>query len=191
MSKYFLMSVCRVWSISLRRLLRKALLDSTARCVNWSPDGSLLIIGLGGAADGTRQRKDGAYLIIDGETLKPIFEGRYILVAYTHIAYKHQILSVYRDSRHWIRDIKFSPDGKSFALASMDHKIYLYHLDGYRLRGLCEKHNSYIYHFDFSADGKFIQSDSADYEHLYFETNDGAHYSIGSNLVLFNDSSYL
>jgi hypothetical protein len=65
----------------------------------------------------------------------------------------------------------------------MDHKIYIYSLDNYRLRGLCEKHNSYIRNFDFSVDGKFIQSDSGDYEHLYFEATDGAHYSLGSNLV--------
>jgi WD40 repeat protein len=40
-----------------------------------------------------------------------------------------------RDSRHWVPDVKFSPDGKSFAVASMDHKIYLYNGDTYRLKG--------------------------------------------------------
>jgi WD40 repeat protein len=34
-----------------------------------------------------------------------------------------------------VPDVKFSPDGKSFAVASMDHKIYLYNGDTYRLKG--------------------------------------------------------
>lgn len=98
--------------------------------------------------------------------------------------YVIRVFFLSRDSRHWIRDAKFSPDGKTFALASMDHKIYLYDLHNYRLRGACDKHNSFLLHFDFSADGMFIQSDSGDYEHLYFEAADGTHYSMASNLVL-------
>ncbi len=66
----------RVWSISEKRLLRKAVIDCTARCVCWSPDGRFVAVGLGGKSDGTRQRKDGAYIILDGESLKPKYEGR-------------------------------------------------------------------------------------------------------------------
>lgn len=66
----------RVWNISHKRVLRKAVLDCTARCVNWSPDGKFIIVGLGGSADGKRQRKDGAFLLLDSGTLKPLFEGR-------------------------------------------------------------------------------------------------------------------
>lgn len=66
----------RIWSILARRLLRKAVIDCTARCVAWSPDGKFLIVGLGGAADGKRQRKDGAFLILEAATLKPLYEGR-------------------------------------------------------------------------------------------------------------------
>jgi WD40 repeat protein len=68
----------RIWSISEKRLLRKAIIDCTARCVTWSPDGKFIAVGLGGKKDGTRQRKDGAYVILDGETLKPKYEGRLV-----------------------------------------------------------------------------------------------------------------
>jgi WD40 repeat protein len=152
----------RIWSISHKRALRKAVLDCTARCVNWSPDGKLLIIGMGGSWDGTRQRKDGAFLILDAFTLKPLFEGR--------------------DSRHWIQDVKFNPDGTTFAVGSMDHKIYIYHRETFRLKGTCDRHNSFIKEFDFSEDGVYIQSDSGDYEHLYFEAEDGEYFSSGSHL---------
>jgi WD40 repeat protein len=66
----------RVWSVSARRVLRKAALDCTSRCIGWSPNGKLIVVGMGGLADGKRQRKDGAFLILDANTLKPIFEGR-------------------------------------------------------------------------------------------------------------------
>lgn len=66
----------RVWSVSGRRMLRKAVVDCTARSVGWSPDGLTLIVGLGGSADGKKQRKDGAFLLINATSMKPLFEGR-------------------------------------------------------------------------------------------------------------------
>ena len=152
----------RVWSISHKRIIRKAILDSTARCINFSPDGRLIIVGLGGSWDGKRQRKDGAFVILDAKTLKPQFEGR--------------------DSRHWLTEAKFSPDGKLFAVGSMDHKIYIYNRNSYRLKGMCDRHNSFIKNFDFSEDSVYIQSDSGDYEHLYFEAEDGQYFASGSQL---------
>jgi WD40 repeat protein len=67
----------RIWTISERRLLRKAVLDCTVRACCWSPDGKTIVVGMGGKADGQRQRKDGAFLVLDGNTLKPRYEGRY------------------------------------------------------------------------------------------------------------------
>jgi hypothetical protein len=44
----------------MHKLLRKAILDCPARALAWSPDGKLLLAGLGGSSLGTRQKKDGA-----------------------------------------------------------------------------------------------------------------------------------
>ena len=87
-----------------------------------------------------------------------------------------------RDSRHWLPDVKFSPDGKCFSLASMDHKIYIYDKETFRLKGTCDRHNSHVQGFDYSQDSVYIQSDSGDYEHLYFEAEDGEYFSSGSQL---------
>lgn len=54
------------------------MIDSTARSVHWSPDGQLLLVGLGGSQDGKKQRKDGAFLMLDARTMKPLFEGRWV-----------------------------------------------------------------------------------------------------------------
>jgi WD40 repeat protein len=78
--------------------------------------------------------------------------------------------------------VKFSPDGKFFALASMDHKIYLYDRETFRLKGTCDRHNSHVTGFDFSRDSVYLQSDSGDYEHLYFEAEDGEYFSSASQL---------
>ena len=96
-----------------------------------------------------------------------------------------------RDSRHWLMDCKFSPDGHSFAVSSMDHKIYIYNRDKFRLKGTCDKHNSHVKNFDFSMDSVYIQSDSGDHEHLYFEAEDGEHFASGSHLkdIRWNDWS--
>jgi WD40 repeat protein len=69
----------------------------------------------------------------------------------------------------------------------MDHKVFIYHRESFRLKGTCDRHNSYIKNFDFSADGSYIQSDSGDYEHLFFEAEDGKHFPQGSQL---NDVSW-
>lgn len=39
-----------------------------------------------------------------------------------------------RDSRSWIRACCFSPDGKSFAVASTDNKVYIYDSKSYALK---------------------------------------------------------
>ena len=78
-----------------------------------------------------------------------------------------------RDAKGWITDVKFNPVSPSFAVASSDSKIYIYSRDRMRLKGTCTKHKSYIREFDYSRDGKYIQSDAGDYEKLFFEAEDG------------------
>lgn len=89
---------------------------------------------------------------------------------------------IYSDSRHWITDVKFAPNGKSFAVGSMDHKIYLYNSETFRLKGTCDRHNSNVKEINYSQDSMYIQSDSSDNEHLYFEAEDGEFFSAGSQL---------
>lgn len=44
-----------------------------------------------------------------------------------------------RDSRSWVRACCFSPDGKSFAVASTDNKVYLYDSKSYALKAKVRK----------------------------------------------------
>ncbi|KAJ1457506.1 WD40-repeat-containing domain protein [Pelagophyceae sp. CCMP2097] len=152
----------RVWSVSLRALLRKARLDGPLRALAWSPDGRRLLVGMGGSTSGARHKKDGVFVVLDSRSLEAVHEGR--------------------DSRHFIRCVKYSPDGKTFAVASTDQKIYLYDAKSTALRAKCEKHTSPVTHLDFSADSAVVQSDSLDYEHLYHHAADGTHVRLPSTL---------
>lgn len=81
-----------------------------------------------------------------------------------------------RDSREYISDAKFSPDGKTLGLGSFDNKVYLYDVTkDFALRAKCEKHHSYITHFDFSDDSTYLQSNCGGYELQFFSVMDGEH----------------
>ena len=151
----------RVWSLSLHRVLRKAIFDGPIRCLAWAPQGDRILVGMGGTTTGTRHPKDGVFLLLDARTLRVLHEGR--------------------DSRHWLRCAAVSPDGTKFALGSMDHKIYIYDAKSTELTAKCTKHASYVTHLDFSQDSKFLQSDSADTDHLFHDT-DGVHVRLPSQL---------
>jgi WD40 repeat protein len=143
----------RVWSISQRKCLRKTSLDSPARALAWSPDGTLLAVGLGSDA---KSRKSGAFVVLNSDSLTAVHEGR--------------------EGKEWIRDVKFSPDGQTLAIGSRDNVIYLHSVqDNYSLRCRCDKHTSDITHFDFAADGSAIRSNSGQGELLYYNANTGDH----------------
>ena len=75
-----------------------------------------IAIGLGARVGRGRQKKDGAFLILNEKDLVILHEGR--------------------DSKQWIGDIKFSPDGNTLGLGSNDNMLYLYDIGGgYVLKG--------------------------------------------------------
>lgn len=47
----------RIWSLSLRRCIRRGTVDAASRVLAWSPDGALLIVGIGG--NPAQSAKDG------------------------------------------------------------------------------------------------------------------------------------
>jgi microtubule-associated protein-like 6 len=123
----------RIWSIHSRKLLRMAKFDITARAVAYSPDGSHLAVGLGGKKGPGKQKRDGAWMIIRSSDLEIEHEAR--------------------DSKMWITDIKYTPDGSTLGVASRDNQIYLYDVhNDFTKRAIFTKHNAFITHFDFSLD---------------------------------------
>ena len=115
----------RVWSVSLRCLLRIRALDSMCRAIAFSPDGAHLALGLGGRVLKGKAKKAGAFQVLDFATLEEVHQAR--------------------DSREYITDVRYSPDGRTLAVASFDNKIYLYDTtNSHMLRAKCEKHSSCV-----------------------------------------------
>ena len=87
----------------------------------------------------------------------------------------HQsILSEIKLSNEWIETISFSPYGSYLAVGSHDNTIYILDVnDSYKVKSKCQKHNSFITSLDWSADGKFIQSNCGAYELLFHSAESG------------------
>ncbi|XP_046859210.1 echinoderm microtubule-associated protein-like 2 [Xenia sp. Carnegie-2017] len=72
--------------------------------------------------------------------------------------------------------VQFSPDGCYLAIGSHDNFIYVFAVTengkNYKKYIRFSGHSSYITHFDWSKDSQFIQSNSGDYEMLYWDVNE-------------------
>jgi WD40 repeat protein len=103
-----------------------------------------------------------------------------------------QCIAEFHDPKQWISDIKFSPDGASLAVGAHDNGIYLYSIIAaaagsvepvqFIKRAKFAKHNSYITHFDFTADSQRLRSNCGAYELLFSDANTGAQIGSASSL---------
>lgn len=128
----------RIWDIESNKQLRAIKIDSMTRACAYSPDGSKIAIGLGGRVGRGKGKKDGGFAVFNEGDLSKIHEGR--------------------DSKKWISDVKFSPDGKLLAIGGHDTNIILYDIQrNYKKVRVFKSHASYITHFDFSRDSTYLQ----------------------------------
>ena len=153
----------RVWSIAHRRVLRQTRLDTIGRAIAYDPSGTKIVVGLGGRVGRGRQKKDGAFVVLDEVDLKIVHEAR--------------------DAKQWISDVKFSPDHNTLAIASHDNNLYVYDVpNAFELRSVMDKHNSFVHSIDFSADSQYIQSVCGAYEFIISDANTGTHVPAVSTL---------
>uniref|UniRef100_A0AAY5KBI3 HELP domain-containing protein n=1 Tax=Esox lucius TaxID=8010 RepID=A0AAY5KBI3_ESOLU len=82
-----------------------------------------------------------------------------------------EVVSDYTDGNEQLSVMRYSPDGSFLAVGSHDNFIYIYTVTEsgrrYSRYGKCNGHSSFITHLDWSKDGKYIMSNSGDYEILY------------------------
>lgn len=110
---------------------------------SFSPNGSLLVVG----------STIGKWLVLD--------------------VFTQEILFTKCDGSGTINCIKFSPDGEYFCLGSTDCQIYIYQStdssNKFSRVGACFGHSAPIENIDWSEDGRFIQSQSMNFELLYWK----------------------
>ncbi|ETW03494.1 hypothetical protein, variant [Aphanomyces invadans] len=148
----------RVWDLTTTRVLRSVKLECMARAVAYSPDGKLIAVGLGGQVPGkdkaNKHPKCGGVVVLVASDLSKAFERN--------------------DTKKWIADVKFSPNGSTLAIASHDSSVVLYDMTKQcAKKHAFKKHSSFVSHLDFSADGSYLQSISGAYELLYCDVKTG------------------
>eukprot|EP00735_Rhodelphis_limneticus_P013833 TRINITY_DN778_c0_g1::TRINITY_DN778_c0_g1_i1::g.18392::m.18392 TRINITY_DN778_c0_g1::TRINITY_DN778_c0_g1_i1::g.18392 ORF type:complete len:868 (+),score=361.39,sp/Q05BC3/EMAL1_MOUSE/34.07/6e-133,WD40/PF00400.27/0.14,WD40/PF00400.27/0.00013,WD40/PF00400.27/3.4,WD40/PF00400.27/1.3,WD40/PF00400.27/0.0074,WD40/PF00400.27/1.2e+03,WD40/PF00400.27/0.56,WD40/PF00400.27/0.00013,WD40/PF00400.27/0.003,WD40/PF00400.27/9.9e-06,HELP/PF03451.9/3.3e-16,HELP/PF03451.9/3.9e+03,Cytochrom_D1/PF02239.11/1.9e+02,Cytoc len=146
----------REWSVAAHKVTRTVTLPEKTRCAHYSYDGKYVVVG----------HTNGAISVLDGSTLA--------------------VLSTRKDRKEEISDVKFEPQGYRIAVGSHDNFIDLYNVAsgdaGLELKkyATCKGHTSFITHVDWSADGRFLQSNSGDYEILYWDAKTGKQVTDGS-----------
>jgi microtubule-associated protein-like 6 len=94
--------------------------------------------------------EEGAYRVLDAASLDIIHKAQ--------------------DSRAWIEEIKFSPNGKNLVIASHDCKMYIYDTENsYKQLGVFSGHTSHITHLDFDIKSEAMQSTCGGSELLFWD----------------------
>ncbi|XP_072573236.1 echinoderm microtubule-associated protein-like 2 isoform X2 [Paramormyrops kingsleyae] len=135
------------WNGEEHRMEWCAMLEESGLCADFCPNGSVVSLGL----------STGRWLVLDLQT--------------------RHIVSDYTDGNEQLSVMRYSPDGSFLAVGSHDNVIYIYSVtEGghhYTRFGKCTGHSSFITHLDWSKDGKYIMSNSGDYEILYWDVARG------------------
>ncbi|XP_036379829.1 echinoderm microtubule-associated protein-like 3 [Megalops cyprinoides] len=138
--------VC-LWNTENHRLDWSTTLEESGLCADFCPNGSVVSVGL----------NTGRWVVLDLQT--------------------REIVSDYTDGNEQLSVMRYSPDGSFLAVGSHDNFIYIYNVTEngrrYTRFGKCNGHSSFITHLDWSKDGKYIMSNSGDYEILYWDVAGG------------------
>ncbi|XP_070622263.1 echinoderm microtubule-associated protein-like 3 isoform X1 [Erythrolamprus reginae] len=136
-----------LWDGSEHMMAWSLTIEETGLCADFHPSGKVVTVGL----------STGRWLVLDTDT--------------------RQVLSSYTDGNEQLSAVRYSPDGEFLAIGSHDNFIYIYSVEEkehkYTRFGRCSGHTSFITHLDWSKDGKFIMSNSGDYEILYWDVAKG------------------
>ncbi|XP_017282535.1 echinoderm microtubule-associated protein-like 3 isoform X2 [Kryptolebias marmoratus] len=138
--------VC-LWNTEEHKLDWCITLEEYGLCADFCPNGSVVSVGL----------STGRWVVLDLLTRGVVSESS--------------------DGNEQLSVMRYSPDGSFLAVGSHDNFIYIYSVTEsgrrYSRFGKCNGHSSFITHLDWSKDGRYIMSNSGDYEILYWEVGDG------------------
>jgi WD40 repeat protein len=142
-----------VWSIRQKVCLRMTEIDTASRAIAWGTDGRMAV-GIGG--NSTSMIKDGAFMIIDGDSLQILFEDRKSKLAITDVA--------------WSKG-----DKPYFVISSLDGKVYLHDgatYDLLRVVGIPDS-KATVYRVEISADSCYIRMSTSNDELFCFSREGG------------------
>lgn len=133
-----------VWDMESHKPLWSKILEDPIQSVGFHPTGSFIAVGF----------QTGRWVVLDTDS--------------------QDLVAMHTDGNEQHDIIRYSPDGTHLAVASHDNFIYIYSVEEegrkYTKVGKCSGHSSFVTHIDWSSDGKLLQSNSGDYEMLFWDT---------------------
>jgi len=121
-------------------------LEKGVQSCAYSPGGEVIVAGC----------VDGSWKVIEVESREEVFAGK--------------------NGDEPIQCMEFSPDGSLLALGSRDNNVYVYSCEdsfkSYSKKNECAGHSSFIRSLDFSEDGQYIETNSGDYENLFWNLSE-------------------
>mmetsp|Transcript_9124 Transcript_9124/g.28531 ORF Transcript_9124/g.28531 Transcript_9124/m.28531 type:complete len:1145 (-) Transcript_9124:413-3847(-) len=149
------------------------LLAGTCRALAYSPDGNLIAACLGGPKSSSknfcwaRQRKDFSdnnttnKIKSSDEASVPITTARIDGCMQLIRADTGTLVHEFTDVHEWLRDVKFSPDGRILVTGGTDGKVHVYASDEHgqfsRTSSIMLSNGAAIWTLDLSADCRYIQ----------------------------------
>jgi WD40 repeat protein len=143
------------------RRLNSSRASSTSRCPDWqcaraisfSPDSQFVVVGT----------NEGEISVVELKTMEQVA---------LHNLNESSSQNVIGKRDNWIQALKFSPNGRTVAVATHGSVIVLCDVkDNFKPVKVLDTHNAAVTHLDWSADSKFLQSNCRAYELLFHEVD--------------------
>ncbi|KAJ3103386.1 Echinoderm microtubule-associated protein-like 5 [Phlyctochytrium planicorne] len=139
-------------SLSPPKTLASVRLQGKLRAINYSPDSKFIAVG----------NDNGDIYLLKSSDLSQVHFEKFE---------KHKGIST---KIHAHEVIRFSPDGRYLAAAGHDMVVYIYEMSKkFKLAGICKGHSSFITHLDWSSDSSYLQTNSGDFELLFWSAPSG------------------
>jgi WD40 repeat protein len=135
----------RLWDTATRKQTLRVEIKEAALCCAFHPTGNLVGVGF----------RNGNLGVYDAATGMQLYFSPCRQPSSTNVRVKR------------VQSVKYSPDGKFLAVGGGDFAIDIYD-DKLQFVGSCKGMHSNILHIDWSADSKFLQCVTQDYELLFY-----------------------
>eukprot|EP01059_Diplonema_ambulator_P004592 TRINITY_DN14310_c0_g1_i1.p1 TRINITY_DN14310_c0_g1~~TRINITY_DN14310_c0_g1_i1.p1 ORF type:complete len:793 (+),score=229.43 TRINITY_DN14310_c0_g1_i1:338-2380(+) len=154
-------STVRFWNIAKRELCYVLQIPGKGLCLDFSPDGNMLAVGLE-LGSGPKVAKGGGLVF----SVACSADG--------NVNTCRMVCALDDSTGESVFCVRFDPLNKRLAAGGGHNRVDIYDVaQGYKRVCATKGHNTEVLHIDWSADGTVLQTDDSTPEHLYF-TKEGS-----------------